>query len=158
MTRLTHMLAAVALTAGGASLVACGRPTHGEMPPLAPRPDPSDPGGAPTGARPGMLDPASPTSDAGVPLSQSSTRGPVAEVVPTPSFQPDHEPAATPADAGREVEPPTNVKGGPADAGVKDSYAPPLPAVPDAMLPDSKLEPSGERMPVLQAPAERMPG
>jgi hypothetical protein len=167
MTRFTHALAALALggTASIALVAGCGRPTS-EMPPLAPRPEPMDPAGAPSGPKPGpkpgMIDPAAPTSDAGTPSPTvaPSTRSPVSQttMVPMPSFQGDHGPAATPVDGGHEVEPPTNVKGGPVDAGVKDSYAPPLPPVPDAHLPDSRLEPSGQPMPGgLEQSAEAMP-
>ena len=161
MTRLTHALAAFTLAVGGTALVACGRPTPGEMPRLAPRPDPIDPSGSPPGPGLGALDPAPPVGR-GPAAPVESTRGrvaqPVAQIVPMPTFQPDHAPTSTPADAGHEVEPPTNVQGGPADAGVKDSYSPPLPAVPDAHLPDSRLEPSGEPMPAGHPPIERMPG
>jgi hypothetical protein len=161
MTRFTHALAALALggTAAIALVAGCGRPT-GEMPPLAPRPEPVDPGGGPVGPKPGTIDPATPATDAGTPTVAPSTRAPVSQttMVPMPAFQADHGPAATPADAGHVVEPPTNVKGGPADAGVSDSYAPPLPPVPDARLPDSRLEPSAQPMPGgMERSAEAMP-
>ena len=89
-----------------------------------------------------------PTHDAGSPALPK--REPVAQIteIPTPAFRPDvgvPAPSGIPPDAGVEVEPPTNVSGTPADAGTPDSYAPPLPPVPDAHLPDSRLEPAAEQ-------------
>ena len=150
MTRLPLSLGAFAAVAvagsfTAATLAGCGHPTHGEMPPLAPRPERIDPAGSPA---PAIVDPENLAIDAGSPALPK--REPVAQIteIPTPAFRPDvgvPAPSGIPPDAGVEVEPPTNVSGTPADAGTPDSYAPPLPPVPDAHLPDSRLEPAAEQ-------------
>lgn len=142
MTRTLHVTVAVALVVIGAGSVGCGRPTPGEMPPLAPRPERIDPAGSPAGSpAPGVVDPRNANRDAGVELPP----GPVAtvRVIPAPEFRSARSAEAghvAPTDAEPIVEPPTNVNA-PTDAGVKDSYTPPLPPIPDAGLPDSRLEP-----------------
>jgi hypothetical protein len=145
MTRLTLSLAFAALAVAGsfATVTGCGHPTRGEMPPVAPRPEAIDPAGGPA---PDIVDPAKPTSDAGTPALPKPS--PVARLteMPTPAFRPDvGAVAGVPPDSGPAVEPPTNVTGAPADAGTGDSYAPPLPPIPDAHLPDSRLEPAAEK-------------
>jgi hypothetical protein len=149
MTRLTLSLGALAAlavggTSGAVTGTGCGRPTHGEMPSIAPRPERMDPTGTTGSPAPDIVDPGNPTSDAGT--QALPKRGPVAQAseMPTPTFQPDVASGTAP-DARPAVEPPTNVSGAPADAGVGDSYAPPLPPVPDAHLADSRLEPSAEQ-------------
>lgn len=155
MTRSILSPGAFAVLAMAGSLAAaiaagCGHPTRGEMPPIAPRPEHIDPAGSPARE---IVDPAKPTSDAGAlalpkrePVAQTSPAA-GATAIPTPTFGPDDGTAAgTPPDAGPpEVEPPTNVSGAPADAGTGDSYTPPLPPVPDAHLPDSRLEPAADK-------------
>jgi hypothetical protein len=150
MTRLTFSLGAFAMFAMVGSLAAtmatgCGHPSRGEMPPIAPRPEHIDPAGSPA---PDVVDPAKPISDAGtqaLPKPTPVAQATQAAAMPIPTFAPDDGTAAgTPPDAGPPaVEPPTNVSGAPADAGTGDSYTPPLPPVPDAQLPDSRLEPAG---------------
>jgi hypothetical protein len=140
MSRLTHVLTVFALTGAlaGATVAACGaRPgAPGEMPPTAPRPGPTDPSGAPTPSTPGGgLGPTVPAGlgrtidDAGTPNPLSP--GPVSvRTLPTPEF------AATAYGMVSGQQTP------PRDAGASDSYAPPLPPIPDGGVPvDSRLEP-----------------
>ncbi|MEO7735606.1 MAG: hypothetical protein ABIY55_31920 [Kofleriaceae bacterium] len=120
MTRMTHLLSALSLTGvlAAATIAACGgRPgAPGEMPPVAPRPDPIGEPGAP----PALPAPSELPGDAGV----SVRPGPVSvRSVPSPEFAPVTGQAAH-------------------DAGTSDGYAPPLPPLPDGGVPvDSQLEP-----------------
>lgn len=121
MTRLTHLLTAGALagTLFGGVVIGCGTSRPTEAPPLAPRPElhPSN-SPMPTG------DPSKPQLDAGTP--DLPDKGPVAiSWIPTPEFQASgNQPTSQPADAG-----------------VTSDGDVPLPPVPDATLPDSRLEP-----------------
>lgn len=132
MTRLTHLLTATVLAGsliGGVVAVGCGsRP--GEAPPLAPRPE-LDPANSPmpTG------DPSKPQIDAGT--QDLAPKGPVAiSRIPTPEFQ-------------ASSNQPTS---GPTDAGVTSDGELPLPPVPDATLPDSRLEPRFSPSALVRAP------
>jgi hypothetical protein len=85
---------------------------------MAPRPE-SDPANSPLPT----TDPSLPNLDAGTQALPS--KSPVAvTTVPVPDFQPDGDKARTAADAA-----------------TTDGYSPPLPPIPDASLPDSRLEP-----------------
>lgn len=122
----------------GGFAFACGGPTNpGEMPPMAPRPDPvqpvpdhrpSDPSPTPVPGAPDPLDPSrtGPTNpapaDAGVPVT---------EIAPV-QFQHDD---GTPSDGGappsEDRDPP------PTDASVDMDASAPLPPIPDALPPDA---------------------
>jgi hypothetical protein len=133
MTRVAHLLmslgalavlAFAAMTAAG-SVSGCG-PRPGQAPPLAPRPERGDPANSPLPT----TDPSLPNLDAGT--QDLPEKGPVAiREVPVPKFLPDGDKA----------------RNRPVDAGPSDGYSPPLPPIPDASLPDSRMEPhpaSGE--------------
>jgi hypothetical protein len=120
MTRMTQLLSALSLTGvlAGATIAACGgRPgSPGELPPVAPRPDPvGEPGSQPLPASPVTM-----PGEAGV----SVRPGPVTITwVPSPTFAPVVGEAAK-------------------DAGTSDGYEPPLPPLPDGGIPtDSRLDP-----------------
>jgi len=123
MPRLTHLLLSaglLALTGATTAAIAtgCGHSRPGEAPPMAPRPE-SDPANSPLPT----TDPSLPNLDAGTQALPS--KSPVAvTTVPVPDFQPDGDKARTAADAA-----------------TTDGYSPPLPPIPDASLPDSRLEP-----------------
>lgn len=109
------------------STAACSGPNNpGEMPPLAPRPDPMAPmpgepgGGGDPAPVPGAPDPIDPPGDGGVPLSVTDYPGVVLAAQPQQS--PKQKTPVTTTDAG---VPPTG------DA------AAPLPPVPDALPPDA---------------------
>lgn len=143
MSRMINLLAPLSLTAAlvGATFAACGaRPgSPSEMPPVAPRPVPADPSGAPDPGSPGGM----PNPEVG-----SGALG------PTNAHAPDAgsaAPAPGPISV-REMPTPTlaaeaygNVSGNqppPRDAAVGDSYAPPLPPIPDGGVPlDGRVEP-----------------
>jgi hypothetical protein len=120
MTRYTRLVSALSLSGAlvAASIAACGgrQGSPGELPPVAPRPDPiGEPGSQPVRATPSAL-----PSDGGV----SVRPGPVSvTAVPTPRFSPVVGEAAK-------------------DAGTSDGYAPPLPPIPDGGVPtDGRLDP-----------------
>jgi hypothetical protein len=144
MSRMIKLLAPLSLAAAlaGATFAACGaRPgSPGEMPPVAPRPAPADPSGAPGPGSPGgmpnpevgsgALGPTNPHgNDAG-----SAAPGPISvRTLPTPTLS---------AEAYGNV---SNNQPPPRDAAVGDSYAPPLPPIPDGGVPlDSRVEPRVE--------------
>ncbi len=152
MTRLTHLLTALSLTGLfiGVTIAACGGhpASPGEMPRVAPRPDPVDPSARPL---PGAADPTSPTrptrpisgmTDGGVVLSPGAVSR--AMVVPSPVFLP-----VTAADGGAAADAGAPPDAGVApdagtvtDAGVADARGPRLPPIPDGNLPaDSRMEP-----------------
>jgi hypothetical protein len=120
-----RLATALSLSGGlaAATVIACGgRPgSPAEAPPLAPRPDPAGPGAQPLPANP---DPTLTPDDAGPALSPGPVSSvPTVRAVPSPQFAPDTGAAAQ-------------------DAGVSDSYEPPLPPIPDGGVPiDSRLEP-----------------
>ncbi|HLL23335.1 MAG TPA: hypothetical protein VK427_14455 [Kofleriaceae bacterium] len=111
--RLRHLVRklkiALAGLVGGLAFACSGPANPGEMPPMAPRPDPVQPSSAPL---PGAGDPLG-RPDAGLVTPTE---------VPTPSFRSSGE--TIPAQRG------------PGDAGVQDAVA--LPPVPDALPPDAK--------------------
>lgn len=125
MTRVAHLLmslgALAVLVFGATSAAGTGcSPRPGQAPPLAPRPEPGDPANSPLPT----TDPSLPNLDAGT--QDLPEKGPVAiREVPVPRFLPDGDKARTL----------------PVDAGTSDGYSPPLPPIPDASLPDSRLEP-----------------
>lgn len=132
MSRMIKLLAPLGLTAAilGATFAACGaRPgSPSEMPPVAPRPTPADPSGAP-GSPGGMPNPTEHGTDAG-----GAAPGPISvRTLPTPTV------AAEAYGNASSNQPPQR------DAGTGDSYAPPLPPIPDsAVLVDSRVEPRDE--------------
>jgi hypothetical protein len=122
MTRLTYLLSTFACAGllAGATIAACGGhpASPGEMPPLAPRPEPVRPNAMPA---PGAV---------------SSTSATEASSQPSPVFQ-----------AAAEGQPlgdqPT---GATLDAGTSDSGAAPLPPLRDGGIPaDSRMEPILQR-------------
>ena len=120
---MTQLLSALALGGGlvGATMAACGGRSPGEMPPVAPQPEPVRPNAMPmTGA--------------------VSARAPAAQ--PSPVYQ-----AAADSQAVGDQPAPAPPSGGAAlDAGVSDSGDAPLPPLPDGDVPaDSRMEPIVQR-------------
>src|SRR4051812_24683523 len=107
MTRLTHLLTALALAGlfAGATVAACGKnpASPGEMPRLAPRPEPVGPSAMPVGGNPGS------------PLPGKNARSPVASRSVTPVPSPVYQAAGGQPTPG---EPPPAAS---LDAGISDS-------------------------------------
>ena len=132
MTRLSRLVISLGLTGGlGAAIIAaCGSHpgSPGEMPPVAPRPEPADPSARPM---PGALGTPSGTLDAGTTRAPGAT-APLAAVTPASVMPvPEYAPIV-----GEGLD------AGPSD-GASDGYSPPMVPLPDGNLPaDSRLEPT----------------
>jgi hypothetical protein len=120
MTRLTHLVTTLA-SAGlcaGAIIAACGNP--GEMPPLAPRPEP---------VRPNTI-----------PMPGAAASSPVASAPAATQPSPIYQGASESQPTGNQPS------GATQDAGVSDGSITPLPPLRDGSIPaDSRMEPILQR-------------